>query len=800
MRHYSPFLAVVALSLASSPALFAQTAQITGRVTDPTGGVVPGAAIAVTDVETNLPRAVSSNANGYYTVPQLAPGHYRIHVEKTGFKTIDRTGLDLQVDQVSRIDFKLEIGGLQQTVTVSSQGPVLDQETSSLGQVVQSKQVLELPLLGRNPYALGALVPGVRMATGMNNLPVDQITTSSASINGQRGNMNEYLLDGAPNTAAASNQPIIYANVDSVQEFKVQTNSYSAEYGRAAGGVFNVVTKSGTNDAHFTAYEFFRNDALNANDYFANRAGQPPPPFKFNQFGGTLGAPLVLPKLYDGHNKTFFFLSTELVRFTQGVTFSGTIPNPAQLAGDFSNARNAAGKLITIYDPLTTQPNPAGGGFLRSPFPGNVVPASRINAVARNISKYWPSPNAAGALYTGTNNYVRTAGDNIQKNTFSVRVDHNFTDNTKLFTRYSYDDTPDGRSAAYGVADAGSPTPGVQDFTRYNAVSELDHIFSPALIGMLRGSFSRLSNFRNPSSNGFDIGALGFPAGLAAEIGAPRSFPSITVTGFSVSGSIPNDAVGGSLGNTGLIAFGMNNYALQGSLTRTFSTHTLKVGGEARVIRFNTAQTGDSATTFGFNNAFTQGPNPAQASATSGIALATFLLGIAGGSVTPSPYLAMQTVYWAGYLQDDWKLTNRLTLNLGLRYDVELPRTDRFNQFTNFNYGAVPPLTAPELSLHGALSFVGVNGVSRGQYNPDLNNFAPRVGFAWSVTPKTVVRAGGGLFYAPMTGIGGAPASFGISGFDTTTSIVTSLDGFTPITYLNNPYPNGLNQATGSKL
>ncbi|MGH9665288.1 MAG: TonB-dependent receptor domain-containing protein, partial [Bryobacteraceae bacterium] len=567
-------------------------------------------------------------------------------------------------------------------------------------------------------------------------------------------------------------------------------------------GVFNVVTKSGVNDWHFTAYEFLRNNALNANDWFANRAGQPIAPFRFNQFGGTVGGPVDLPHVYNGHNRTFFFLSSELVRFTQGATFTGTVPTPAELGGDFSQTRDAAGRLLAIYDPATTRLNPAGG-YLRDPLPGNLIPANRIDPIARNIASYWPAPNAAGSPFTHTNNFVRTDANSIQKNTWSARVDENFNDANRFFARVSYDDSPYTRALPYGSDYIASPTGGPQDFVRTNLVAEENHIFSPSLIGLGRGSFSRLANSRKGASYGFDLTQLGFSPDIQRQLGGQLPFfPVVTVTGYGVGSSISNTVIPGTaaLGSTGLISQFMDQYSLEGQVTKIFTRHNLKMGVQARLFRYNLLQHGDAADQFTFGNNFTQGPNPVQPSALTGYAFATFLLGIPGGSYNPAPAMAMQTAYYAGYIQDDWKVNSRLTLNLGLRYDLELPRTDRFNQLTNFNYAAVPPLSAAGLNLHGALSFVGVNGVSRYDANPDYNNFAPRVGIAYRVNNKTAIRAGSGLFYGASTGLGGSANGYGVSGFQASTSIVSSLDGVTPVVSLSNPYPNGLNQPTGSRL
>lgn len=793
-----PLLQVSVLSIFCASLAFAQTAEITGRVSDPSGGVIPQASVKVTNVDNGTSRTSASNDQGYFTVSALIPGSYEVRVEKDGFKPIARTGIRLNVDDKTRIDFALQVGNVHETVEVSANAVQLESESSTLGHLVQNRQISELPLLGRDPYALAMLVPGARTSAGLNNLPVDIITTSSASLNGARGNQNEFLLDGAPNTSPASNQPVIYPSADSVQEFKVETNSFSAEYGRAAGGVFNAVTKPGTNDLHLSLYDFLRNDKLNANDFFANRAGRTRPPFRFNQYGVAGGGPIIIPHVYNGKNRTFFFASWEAVRFAQGNTFTGSVPDPRQLTGDFSQLRNAAGAPVVVYDPLSIAPNPAGG-FLRTPFSGNVIPTDRIDPVARNLGKYWPAPNAQGTS-TGVNNFVQTDANRVYKDTFSIRIDHHTSDKNQFFTRFSYDDSPWIRARAYGNDNIASPSAGPQDFGRRNAVVEDTYIFSPSLLGTFRYSYARLGNFRQSWSNGFDITQLGFPAGLGQQFGPPASFPVILVTGYGVSSLVPNTLIGGALGAGDLIRLGTDSHAWQGTLSKTLSKHTLKTGFEYRLIRGNMLQHGDQGTQFSFSPAWTQGPNPTTSSATAGNALASFLLGLGSGSVTPAPALALQSTYYGMFLQDDFKVTPKLTLNLGLRYEYESPRTDRYNQFANFDYSAKPPLNVPGMNLQGALMYPGVNGVSRFQSNPDRNNFAPRIGFAWQVMSKTVLRGGGGIFYAPFTGLGSSSGAFGESGFEVSTSMVTSLDGVTPLNYLRNPYPQGMNKPSGSSL
>lgn len=793
-------LSVLILAVTS----FAQTAQVTGRISDQSGAVVTGAQITLTNVGTGINRESVSNEEGFFTLPLLKPGEYRVTIKKDGFKPLVQSGVVLQVEQVARLDYTLETGAVTETVNIAgTTAAALETETSSLGKVVDQQRIQNLPLLGRNPYSLVALVPGARPSAGLNDLPVDQISQSFVSINGARGNQNEYLLDGAPNTAAAQNQPVVFVNPDAVQEFKVETNNFSAQYGRAGGGVFNIVTRSGTNSFHGTAYNYLRNDALNANTFFGNRAGQKKPPFRFNQFGATIGGPIDFPEKvfgpmkYDGKNRSFFFGSYEGVRFSQGGTYIGSVPTLSQRAGDFSQTRNAAGNVIPIYDPATTRANPAGG-FLRDQFAGNVIPRNRWNPAFVKMLDFIPLPNAAGNANTAAGNFVTTAANRISKDTFSIRLDHQLSERQRLSGRFNYDNTPIRRPDYYN--NIASPTFGAQTFKRRNFGLDYNVTFSPTLVGSFLFSFTRLENNRRPFSNGFDITSLGFPAALKPQL-IPESFPSITVAGMGGSFSITNSGTGNLLGGNDLISFGDNTASWVGSLTKTFSRHTFKFGGETRLLRPNYWQFGDTAINFSFAQNFTQGPSPTVAAAAgTGVGFASFMLGIGAGSYSRAASMAMQVKYFGGYLQDDWKLTNKLTLNLGLRYEYESPRTERYDQLTNFDAAATPPLTAAGLNLKGALSFVGVNGNSREQWNPDRNNFAPRIGFAWNVAPKTVVRGGGGLFYAAMTGVGGASGAFGVSGFEAATAVVTSLNGVTPLNFLDNPYPTGINQPTGNRL
>ncbi len=792
-------LAVVMLLLAQGIAL-AQTGQISGRIFSQDGGTLSGVTVTITETSTGAKRVVRSNQDGYYTAPSLLPSTYSVTVRAPGFKTVNRAGLILQVEQSLQVNFTLQVGAVTESVTVTAASPMLQTETSSMGDVVTGQEVVDLPLLGRDAYALGELVPGVRGAIGMNNLPVDVISQSSISINGAEATSNDFLLDGAPNSAPAFNQPVIYPIADSVEEFRVQINNYSAEYGRSGGGIYDVVTKAGTNNIHFTAYEFYRDAKLTANNWFSKAAGQPGPPQTFNQFGGVIGGPVVIPKIYNGHNKTFFFAGTEFVRYTEGVGFTGTVPDPSELTGNFSQDVNAKGEPITIYNPFTTAAS--GTGYTRQAFPGNVIPEADLNPIAVKMASYFPKPNISKLAGSKVDNYVFTGPNLIHENEFTARVDHNFSDKGNMFARYSFNNTPDIRPNPYGSANpGGAGALGPQVFNRYNAVVEGNYAFSPTLLASVRTSFDRLTNTRGPASLGFDIGTLGFPAQLAGEIGPPAAFPTIDITGYGVTSSVANETQGGALGATGLIAGYMNTFGVMGDLTKTLGKHELKTGTDLRLIQANILQTGDASNDFAFTPAFTQGPNPTTASPTAGDALASFLLGTPQtASVTPAPALALETKYSAVYVQDDWKILNTLTLNLGFRYEYETPFTERFNRLSDFDPTAAVPLTGMQ-GLHGALTFVGVDGQPRYDTIAYADHFEPRFGFAWHIFTNTVVHGGGGLFWDALWGCCGEQgANYGISGFTSATPMVTTLNEVTPLNTLSNPYPTGLNIASGSSL
>jgi Carboxypeptidase regulatory-like domain/TonB dependent receptor len=798
-------LFLLLLLFVPAPDLLAQTAtgSIAGTAVDKSGNVLGHAIVTLTNVETNEVRTALTNDHGYYLLPLLPPANYSLAVQVPGFNKFVQSNIHLNVGDALTINASLQMGQVTQQVTVTDQPSALETETSSLGQVLGNKTILDLPVNGRNSYSFATLVPGVLASAGFTQTAFDEYNDQFVSINGSRPNQNVFLLDGGMNTQPALSGPGYYPNIDLVQEYKVQTNNFSAEFSNTSGGVINVITKSGTNHLHGSLYEFFRDTGLNANNYFANGAGIPRAPFHYNQFGGSVGGPII-------HDKTFFFFSYEGLRWTQAVTTTATLPTLPQRTGDFSQTRNSAGQVIPIYDPFSTTPDPANPGqYIRSQFPGNIVPADRIDPVAANLMNYIPTPNQPGDPVTGANNFVSNTSSPITKNEFSLRIDHALTGNSKLFGRYSIADTSQVRPPIFGSDPkfkVSAPILG-SDFLRQMQTTIGDTtVLSPSMVLELNSSFIRFHLTRQPPGQGFDPTQLGFPSYFAtlAKTTVP-CFPTAVVGGLGSSESIPNIGWGGLLGQ--LCWIGILNDANQvfhesGNLTKVAGTHVIKAGGDFGIGMFTTSRFNNGAGFYTFGPDFTQGPNPFTAG-TSGVGTASFLLGTGdfGFNYTGGPNEINSFRYYGGYIQDDWKVTHKLTLNIGIRYDYETPWRERFNRITGWNPSAPSPLQVPGLNLVGGLEFPGTNGVSRYHFDPDRRSgIQPRLGFALALSDFTALRGGYGIYMGPVVGSGYNGNGVPSTGFLGSTPWVNSLDGVTPLNTLQNPFPQGFVYATGSSL
>lgn len=796
---------VLSIALISPASVWGQTAtgSITGNVTDAAESVIPGASVSLTDVATNQTRTTATNGRGYYNLTLLPPASYTLSVEAKGFSGFVQKNIRLNVGDTITINASLNVGQVSTQVTVTSAPPPLEEETSSLGQVIPEKSILDLPVNGRNSYSFAALVPGVLASAGFTQTAYDEYSDQFVSINGSRPNQNVFLLDGGMNTQPALSGPGYYPSIDLVQEYKVQTNNFSAEFSNSSGGIINVITKSGGNQFHGSLYEFFRDTGLNANNFFANLAGLPRAPFHYNQFGGSVGGPIL-------RNKTFFFFSYEGLRWTQAVTTTGTLPTSAQRAGDFSNTYNAAGQLIPVYNPFSTVPDPSNPGqYIRTQFPGNKIPSSMMDTVASNLLAYIPLPNQAGNSVTGANNFISNASSPINKDDYSIRIDQQLTQKSKLFGRYSISTTHQIRPPVFGTSQnfqVSSPILGPDTLRQMQTTIDDTTVLNPTLVLDLNTSYIRFHLTRRPPGQGFDPTQLGFPSYFSALAGQTvPCFPTMTIGGLGTAESIGNVGWGGLLGQLcwiGILNDANQVYHETGNLTKLAGDHTLKIGADFGTGYFTTSRFNNGAGFYTFGPDWTQGPNPF-AAGTSGVGFASFLLGAGdfGFNYTGGPDEINSFRYYGGYLQDDWKITHRLTLNLGLRYDYETPWRERFNRVTGWNPTASSPLQVPGLTLVGGLDFPGVNGLSRYQFNPDrTTGWQPRLGFAYAATSNTVIRGGYGLFMGPVIGTGyngnGVPAT----GYQGSTPWVTTLNGLTPLNLLSNPFPQGFTYATGSSL
>jgi hypothetical protein len=777
----------MAMFLAIVTPVWAQqfTGTIQGVVRDASGAVIPGAEVSVTNTATNETRTLITDDHGAYVAPLLKPGLYRVSVKITGFKTSAVDGIKIDVQQTRPVDLRLDVGEVTETINVSASAAALEVSTSTVNQTIENKRIVDLPLNGRNPFSLATLSPGVIPSPG-----------SSPWISGGRNATSEVTIDGVSNVGPENNVSILdllyTPSVDAVQEFNVQTNVVSAEFGRLGGGVINVVTRSGSNDFHASLYEFLRNSALDANNFFSNRARIPLASFKRNQFGATAGGPMILPGLYRGRDRTFFFLDFEGQRQRAASVSTFTVPLDAWRRGDFSNLRNAQGNPIIIYDPLTTR-EVSPGRFGRDPLPGNTIPDSRINPVARAVMKFWPQPNTTPTnVNTQTNNYTAAGSAVSDFNKFDARVDHNIRQNWRVFVRGSAQWSESAPVNFFG--NPGTPSgDGPSNSGNRSAAIDQTITLNPKLLLNVRYGFGRRFTNRRPFSAGYDFTQLGFPQSVkrAAEEQA-LEFPRFDTSGVSSLGQATF---------TDLDIIPMN-HSFNVNLTRTTGRHTLKWGMEYRKLMINFLQLGQPSGQYSFDSRWTQ-QDPNAASGTAGFGMASLLLGIpTGGTLSHDPTPASASSYWAWYVQDDWKLTSRLTLNLGLRYELDVPRTERFDRLSIFRVNAASPIAgkvAGYPDLRGAMDFV--TDKNRHQAPTDRNNFGPRFGFAYSVTDKTVVRGAYGVYFsASALQAAGHTGTAGMEGFRSSTPFITSLDGRTPINFLHNPFPDGFNFPTGKSL
>jgi hypothetical protein len=702
-------LAVMLLALSPSH-VFAQVGGggLAGRLVDQADAALPGAIITATAVGTNVSRTTTSGEQGTYVFAGLAPGVYRVRVELDGFRPLTREGVRVATGDTIRLDLQLQLGGVTEAISVTADAPLLRSETSGLGHVIDNRRVADLPLNGRNFVSLASLAPGVAVPPP----PAAPLPR----INGGRPRTNEYLFDGISVLQPEPGQVAFFPNIDAIQEFKIETNSPPAEFGRFNGGVVNLTTKSGTNALRGNAFEFFRNEALNARNFFA--AGMPTKPlFRRNQFGGVVGGPIV-------RDRTFFFADYQGQRQTIGRTVISTVPTRLQRQGIFTEV--SGGRVPVIYDPATTVPI-ATGGVTRTPFPGNSIPDGRIDAAARTLLARYPLPTSTATA----NNYRQVGNETVDQDQVSLRLDHRFPSNRdQVFarlTRFHEEFTPvtplpDGSGLTSG-------TLGPQDTTSWSFASSYQRSISSTMFNELRVGDTRRSVARSAARlDGMPSTSLGIP-GIPSNAQFADTLPTILIGGYQQLGSPMNTASD----------FGTSVTQIADSLTWQKGRHTIKMGADLRWERLNVVQPPSSTGSFTFSNLFTDLPGTVN----TGTPLASFLLGqVQLFSIDLQQEEIRNRAHFEEYfIQDDWRLSDRWTLNGGVRYTLNFPSTEENDQAAIFNLET------------RQLEYLGRNGLPRAARQLHKLNFGPRLGIVGRVTDRTVVRAGYGLVWIEMAGI-----------------------------------------------
>ena len=784
----SAFLLLGTVLAAAAPPALAQESRgsISGTVKDNSGGALPGVTVTATKKDTNQATSAVTNEAGSFNLLFLQPGMYAVTAELSGFKKTIRDNVEVRVNDRMGIDLSMEIGGIEETVTVTAESPLLETRSASQGQVIDEKRISLLPLSDGNPFILARLAPGMAYTGDLKfSRPFDNAGTTNVVADGAPG-VNEFTLDGSPNMASGNRVAFVPPS-DAVQEFKVESATFDAQQGHTAGATINVAIKSGTNNFRGTGYFFYRDDSLSTNEYLLEKAGKPKSKMDYTRWGATLGGPII-------KNKTFFFGVFERLddAFPEPDVFS--VPTAAQRNGDFSALLSQG---IIIYDPATAFTN-AAGRVERLPFPGNVIPSNRLSPIAQNYLKYYPAPNQAGDAQ-GRNNYL---SDQIRSDdfyAFTVRGDHQFSQNQRLFVRYNRNDRREARSNWTGEVNGVNPT-GNYLFRINNQVT-IDHVWtmSSGMLLNLRGGFAE---FREPNirqhEDVFDPATLGWSPAVVQYFQGAQYMPRFEISaGTSVLGQDR-----GSNTEHGIWSF-------QPTWTKVAGAHNVRAGWDYRVYQEYGVPAAHAAGRYDFNANYTrQFDNSANAA--TGQQLAAMLLGqTTGGIIARNADRYNTTRYQGFFVQDDWRLTSKLTVNLGLRYEYEWATTERDNRnlrgfdpaasltITNAAQAAYAASPIPEVSpsafkVLGGLQFA--DDSNRGFYAADKNNWQPRLGMAYSIDDKTVLRAGYAIYTVPAV-------IYGVlqSGFSQDTNIVPTNDnGLTFGANLANPFPAGVADPPGA--
>ncbi len=778
--------------------------SLSGVVYDSSGAAIPGAQVTLSSTTQSFSRTFVSLPDGRYTFAAVPPGTYTLKVEKSGFNAYQQTGILLEVAQPATQDVSLQVGAVNQSVTVTSSAAILQTSNANVSTNLSARQVTELPLNLRNVFGL------IFTNSMANNSAQWQILSGGSTrgiqdgdigfmnFGGGRFGTTAYLLDGHWDNSNDWDAPIWVPGIDETQEMRIQTNTFTAQYGWSTGNVVNVVTKGGGSQLHGDVWEFLRNSALDANTFFNNAGGVKRPVFRRNQFGGTLGGPVYLPHLYEQRDKTFFFVSYEGNRESTPATALYTLPTTDFRSGNFAAllgsqiGSDCLGRPVLsgqLYNPFTTrsvtngQLDPTTGvvatcsGKIRDPFAGNIIPSGLINSVSKNMLQYWPNPSNSAI----TSNYTATGPLAVGYDRGNGRIDHNFSDKARMFFRVSIEhEFKTEFPPLYGTNDVGGPG-SIRPENRWDYGANYVRTIDPTTVLTVTAGWNRWDEDLNPQGRGFKNSALGLPSFLD---GIADNFPTVGLAGTNGLG----------VGAGALNPREVRSFATD--LTKIRGSHTLTTG-----FMFVSHQTPNhyyNQANFNFGSNFTQGPDPLTANPATGWDFASFLLGTGSGGVTINADSMNSNTWYGLYLQDDWKATRKLTLNLGIRWDYQTAVSERFNRNAWFDHTDPNPVsTAIGFNVPGHLVYEGGgNGNRHGMYVPQGTNFAPRIGLAYHLANKIVMRAGFGMFYTGAAEIGGYQG-LDLYGFTETTPFVGSVDGITPTNLLSNPFPQGLIQPPG---
>ena len=752
----------ISLTLMLAPVVLAQgeRASITGTVVDDSQAIVVDASVRVRDTATNVTTKATTNSAGLYFITNLPPGTYDLTVEKRGFEITTVQNIPLTLTLAATVNVTLHVGSVTQTVAVTATAVQLESQSSALQSTITTRSVEELPNIGATPLAYAALVPNVVPITGqqaLGNAVIGSATT--AQMGGGLAQQNGYLVDGAESRGTNENGTAYSVPLEAVSEVRVDTTTYSAEFGRAIGGITQVATKSGTDQFHGTAWEFIRNADLNANSWQNDRNSIAKAPFQFNRFGANIGGPIK-------RNKLFFFFNYEATRQGGPAQVLGTVPTDAEKAGNFSNQLDAKGEQDLIYDPLTTAAT-SSGGYTRTAFPNDTVPASRFNNIATNVLKFYPEPNRPGQTLANLNDFFMSGKSIVNTNNYLARVDYYISDRNRVYGRYGF--TP---YKSYSNLPGSASNPTAPGFA-YDAQSVASNpgtaamlcflsTFTPNLLGEARLSYTRLQFNTYPVAQHFNVSTLGFGPNVTNYIGYGQ-FPAISVDTYATGGGL---AVTGapstdfdSLGGATRTYTPMDTWNLNYHMTWIKTRHNLKFGTDDALMRSFLYNSQYSAGQYIFDRTYTQGPNPLATTLNGGNGLASLELGVPiSGTITITNPLYLWQKSWALYIQDDYRVTNRLTLNLGLRWEYITPYAEKFGQIGDF----YPNTINPDTGMPGQFQ-----EIKPGSYveNPQRKHFEPRVGLAFQLNNKTVIRAAGAIVYADFVGVNAAATDLGNGGF-----------------------------------